>query len=68
MMKQLGTYQTKNGEMYDCIFYPKEEFAKAIGPLSDGTCARSPIVNVPATSEEEAKKKLSEKLGPGRFI
>lgn len=68
MIKRLGEYHTQDGEHYDCIFYPKKKIAKAIGPLPKfGIGSRGPKVEVTAESEEEARRKLSERLGPGNY-
>jgi hypothetical protein len=72
MIKQIGIYHTQNGEEYDCTYSPGVEgagVASAIGPLPiQGYDNPRSKVEIVATSEEEARRKLSEKLGPGSFM
>jgi len=68
-MIELGIYTTKDGRDYDCHFLPDEKMAQAVGPLpSPGHVgARGVAFEVEAKSEQEARQKLAEVIGPGNF-
>jgi len=67
VMIDLGIYQTTSGKEYDCHFRPDEKIAHAVGPLPEPgqVGSRGVAFEVRAESEQEAKQKLTEKIGPG---
>jgi len=66
-MVMLGTYQAQDDKKYDCHFTLDEQTARAIGPLPrSGQAGPRPVAfEVGAKSEQEAKQKLAEAIGPG---
>ena len=69
MIKNIGLYRTKEGLSYDCQFIPDANLAQAVGPLPAPrqVGARGVAFEVEAESEEEAREKLAEKIGPGYY-
>jgi len=68
-MIELGIYQTLDGKEYDCHFLPEGKVAQAIGPLPEGDQigSRGVALEVSAETEQEAKQKLAEAIGPGHW-
>jgi len=66
-MKDLERYTTRDGKLYDCQFIQGSKKAVAIGPLPDRVGARGEAFEVHAESEDEAREKLAEAIGPGSF-
>jgi len=66
-METLGIYKTTDGKEYDCLFFPNERIAEAIGPLPEPgqSGARGPAFTVHVASKKEAVEKLVEVIGPG---
>jgi hypothetical protein len=66
-MIMLGIYQAKDDKKYDCHFILDGQTARAIGPLPHSGQAgpRGVAFEVGAKSEQEAKQKLAEAIGPG---
>jgi hypothetical protein len=64
-MKTLGIYTTVDGNRYALHWYPEERLAEAVGPLPDYVGTAGEAVTLNANSEEEARAKLAEALGPG---
>lgn len=68
-MIDLGIYQTKDGKEYDCNYIPADRIAEAIGPLPEtGVGSRGVAHRVKANTEQDARKKLAEKIDPGQFV
>jgi hypothetical protein len=61
-MIRLGILTDKNRERYDCLYFPDEDLAQAIGPLPERIGARGVAVSVFAKSEQEAREKLLLRL------
>ena len=62
-MKSLGAFKTRDGKIYDLIYFSDEGLGQAIGPMIPNTIGTASIaVKVKASSESEAKKLLIEKL------
>lgn len=68
-MTNLGIYQTRKGEEYDCYFISNNRIAKAIGPLPSWEQVgwQGPAFEVSAESKQEAMDKLAEKIAPGKW-
>ncbi len=69
-LKELGTYVTIDGKKYDCIFFPEDETAEAIGPLPKrpiDTGSRKAKFKVIAKTEDEARKAFKKVIGDGYF-
>lgn len=68
-MIYLGIYQTKDGKEYDCNYIPADKIAEAIGPLPEPGQfgSRGVAFEVRAESEQEARQKLVEAIGPGHW-
>jgi hypothetical protein len=68
-MIELGNYRAKNGKDYLCFFSPDKKIAKAKDPLAKSVQSRflGTKFEVKAESEQEAKQKLAEKIGPGHW-
>ncbi len=66
-MIMLGIYQAQDDKKYDCHFILDRQTAKAIDPLPRPGQAgsRGVAFEVRAKSEQEAKQKLAEAIGPG---
>ena len=69
MIKNIGLYRTKKDLLYDCQFIPDGNLAQAVGPLPPPgqVGARGVAFEMEAKSEEEARKKLAEMIGPGYY-
>jgi hypothetical protein len=61
-MKRLGIYETRDGRIYDLIYFPVEGLGQAIGPIPERVGAAGVAAEVRASSESEAKELLIEKL------
>jgi hypothetical protein len=66
-MKRLGVYTTVDGNMYDLHYFEEDELAQAVGPLPKRSGSAGVAVELIAESEEDAREKLIEALGPGTF-
>lgn len=69
-MIDLGLYQTKDDKEYDCHFHPDDKIAHAVGsfPEPGQVGSRDVAFKVRAESEQEAKHKLAEAIGPGHWV
>ena len=65
-MRRLGIFVKPNGVKYDLYYLLEEQLAQAIGSRKHLERA-AVIVELPATSEEDAVAKLVDKLSPGGF-
>ena len=61
-MKRIGVYTSKDGKLYDLLFFPSDNLAQAIGPLPDRVGAAGAAFEVLAETELEAKEKLLEAI------
>lgn len=61
-MKNLGIYKTKDGKLYDLIYFSDEGLGQAIGPIPERVGAAGVATEVRASSNSEAKELLIEKL------
>ncbi len=68
-MIELGNYQAKDGKNYLCFFSPDKKIAEAKGPSAKSGQSRflGTKFEVKAESEQEAKQKLAEAIGPGSW-
>jgi len=69
-MVQLGIYRTKDGKEYDCLLFPDDAIAEAVGPLPEPgqIGSRGPAFKVIAESEQDARRKLAKEIGSGKFV
>ena len=69
-IRQMGTYQTREGEKYYCLFLPDAKIALAVGPcrVSDSSTGVKGDVCIDASSEEEAREGMRTVLGSGDFV
>lgn len=67
-MINLGTYETDDCRQYSCRFFKKDRKVVAIGPLPTRTDECVDTLRGYADTEEEARKNITETLGPGQFV
>ena len=71
IMEKRGGYMTDDGEIYDLNWISTSDGlrVKIIGPVpQNGTGTRGIKFEFYAKSEEESKRIIEQKLGPGKFI
>ena len=61
-MKRLGVYTSKEGKLYDLLFFPSDNLAQAVGPLPDRVGAAGLAFEVFVETESEAREKLLEAI------
>jgi len=63
-----GIHTSKDGKIYDLKFRPEAKNAIALGPLPEiGESVSDIAFEVDAESEDEAKKRLIQKIESGQF-
>ncbi len=62
-MKSLGIYKAKNGKCYEFIYDEDHNLGRAISISCTDVIAGATSAEVQATSADEARRKLEEKLG-----
>ena len=61
-MKRLGIYKTRDGQVYDLIYFPSDGLGQAIGPIPKRVGAAGVAAEVRSSVDSEAKQLLIEKL------
>lgn len=67
-MIKLGNYSTDDLRQYSCYFFKELRKVVTIGPLPGQEGDSADMYQQNAGSEDEARKMVTESLGPGWFL